>query len=230
MLINWAMKTHKLEAGQFVEFILTRERNETYNEDDMNCGNTCVEVKLMCWHNQSTIYIYIYKKLFLCQTSALINLDFQKSPLSKLISVRLIRYNHCKLIKLTFFVPFTKNGIFKLTKCGLSPKGFCILRSVTRSEWLKRMIAAVTWTGTCIFGDAATFIDQKRCPALGYLTAMGSSRWGNLVAFDRDDLPVGQGIRRQIFENCQIPTPCPAFPSPGWLNMIDRSIIQKKVH
>ena len=37
-----------------------------------------------------------------------------------------------KLIKLTFFVPFTKNGKFKLTKCGLSPKGFCILRSVTR--------------------------------------------------------------------------------------------------
>ena len=37
-----------------------------------------------------------------------------------------------KLIKLTFFVPFTKNGKFKLTKCGLSPKGFCILCSVTR--------------------------------------------------------------------------------------------------
>ena len=40
----------------------------------------------------------------------------------QLISVWLIRYNHCKLIKLTFFVPFTKNGIFKLTKCGLSLK------------------------------------------------------------------------------------------------------------
>ena len=48
-----------------------------------------------------------------------------------LISVRFIRCNHCKLIKLTFFVPFTKNRIFKLTKCGLSPKGFCILCSVT---------------------------------------------------------------------------------------------------
>ena len=34
----------------------------------------------------------------------------------QLISVWLIRYNHCiKLVKLTFFVPFTKNGIFKLT-------------------------------------------------------------------------------------------------------------------
>ena len=50
----------------------------------------------------------------------------------QLISVWLIRYNHRKLIKLTFFVPFTKNGTFKLPKCGLSPKGFCILRSVTR--------------------------------------------------------------------------------------------------
>ena len=35
-------------------------------------------------------------------------------------------------VSLTFFVPFTKNGIFRLTKCGLSPKGLCILRSVTR--------------------------------------------------------------------------------------------------
>ena len=50
----------------------------------------------------------------------------------QLISVCLIRHNHCKLIKMTFFVPFTKNGILKLTKCGLSVKGFCILRSVTR--------------------------------------------------------------------------------------------------
>ena len=49
----------------------------------------------------------------------------------QLISVWLIRYNHCTLIKLTFFVPFTKNGIFRLTKCGLSPKGLCILRIVT---------------------------------------------------------------------------------------------------
>ena len=26
---NWAMKTHTLGAGKFVEFMLTRERNET---------------------------------------------------------------------------------------------------------------------------------------------------------------------------------------------------------
>ena len=44
-----------------------------------------------------------------------------------------IRNSHClKLIKLTFFVPFTKNGIFKLTKRGLSPIGFCILCSVIK--------------------------------------------------------------------------------------------------
>ena len=29
---NWAMKTNKLGAGQFVEFILTREWNESWNE------------------------------------------------------------------------------------------------------------------------------------------------------------------------------------------------------
>ena len=50
----------------------------------------------------------------------------------QLISVWLIRHNHCKLIKVTFFVPFTKNDIFRLTKCELSPKALCILRSVTR--------------------------------------------------------------------------------------------------
>ena len=31
---NWAMKTHTLEAGQFLELILTRKRSETYNGDD----------------------------------------------------------------------------------------------------------------------------------------------------------------------------------------------------
>ena len=30
------MKTHTLAAGQFVEFILTHEWNETWNEDDVN--------------------------------------------------------------------------------------------------------------------------------------------------------------------------------------------------
>ena len=33
------MKTYTLVAGQFAEFILTRESSETQN-DDVNCGNT----------------------------------------------------------------------------------------------------------------------------------------------------------------------------------------------
>ena len=39
---DWAKKTHAstLGAGQFVEFIFTREWNETWNEDDVNCRNT----------------------------------------------------------------------------------------------------------------------------------------------------------------------------------------------
>ena len=32
--------THTLGTGQFVTFIFTRGRNETWNEDDTNCGNT----------------------------------------------------------------------------------------------------------------------------------------------------------------------------------------------
>ena len=38
---NWATKTHKLGAGQFVEFILSREK-EWNIEDDVNCANTNV--------------------------------------------------------------------------------------------------------------------------------------------------------------------------------------------
>ena len=53
----------------------------------------------------------------------------------QLISVWLIRYNHCKLIKTTFFVPFTKNGIFKLTKCGLPPKGFCMYSTQCNTDY-----------------------------------------------------------------------------------------------
>ena len=53
----------------------------------------------------------------------------------QLISVWPIRYNDCKLIKLTFFVPFTKNGIFKLTKCGHSPKGLSILSTQCNTDY-----------------------------------------------------------------------------------------------
>ena len=104
----------------------------------------------------------------------------------QLISVWLIRYIHCKLIKLTFFVPFTKNSIFKQNVDFLLK--VYLFYAVQHGLWLKRIIAAVT--GTCIFGDAATFIKDCRVllrdtfivPFLGSafgLTAMCSPGWGN---------------------------------------------------
>ena len=77
------------------------------------------------------------------------------------------------------------------------------------------MIAAVT--GTCIFGDAATFIKDCRVlfgdifivpflgSALGYLTAMCSPGWGNLVAIDWNDLPVGRQFDCKFLKNVKSP-------------------------
>ena len=107
----------------------------------------------------------------------------------------------------------------------------------TRIEWLRRIIAALT--GTCIFGDAVTFIN-KDCrvlfgdifivpflgPALGW-TAMCSPGWGNLVAIDWNDLPVGREFDDKFLKN--VKSPPHALPStpppPDWLN-IDRYIIR----
>ena len=33
------MKSHILGAGQFVELILTHEKNDAWNGDDVNCGD-----------------------------------------------------------------------------------------------------------------------------------------------------------------------------------------------
>ena len=60
----------------------------------------------------------------------------------------------------------------------------------TRIEWLKRIIAAVT--GTCIFGDAATFLSFTwryfYCAFLGSSLGIFDSNcnqgWGNLVTID----------------------------------------------
>ena len=41
------MKTHTLGADQFVEFILTYERIETYNLDDANRGNTNLDIDMI---------------------------------------------------------------------------------------------------------------------------------------------------------------------------------------
>ena len=93
-----------------------------------------------------------------------------------------------------------------LTKCGLSHKGVCILRSVARIELSKRIIAVVT--GACIFGGAAAFIN-KDCrvlfgdifivpflgPALGYLTAIFSpGNFGKIWLHLIGSICRGQGI------------------------------------
>ena len=138
----------------------------------------------------------------------------------QLISVWLTRYNHCKLIKLTFFVAFTKNGIFRLTKCALSPKGLCILRSVTRimvktyncscnrnmylwwcSNVYKRLQSFIWRYFYCAFLGFCLGIDSNVQPGVGKFGCI----W--LEWFAR-----GQGIWLQIFEKSQIPTPCPASP------------------
>ena len=91
------------------------------------------------------------------------------------------------------------------------------------------MIAAVT--GTCIFGDAATFIKDCRVlfgdifivpflgSALGYLTAMCSPGWGNLVAIDWNNLPVGRQFDCKFLKNVKSPRhallPLPPPPPPA---------------
>ena len=38
--LSYSMKAHMLRADHFIEFIFTRDRNETWNEVDLNCENT----------------------------------------------------------------------------------------------------------------------------------------------------------------------------------------------
>ena len=91
-----------------------------------------------------------------------------------------------------------------------------VFYAVQHGVWLKLIIAAVT--GTCVFGDAATFIN-KYCrilfgdicivpflgSALGYLIAMCSPGWGNLVAFDWNDLPMGREFYGKFLKNVKSP-------------------------
>ena len=105
-----------------------------------------------------------------------------------------------------------------------------VFYAVWHGLWLKRIIAAVT--GTCIFGDAATFIEDCRVlfgdifivPFLGSalgLTAMCSLGWGNLVAFDWNDLPVGREFDWKFLK--KVKSPPYALPPPR-RHYIDRCI------
>ena len=44
---SWVMKSYKLGADQFVGFVLTSERNETWTEHDVNCGKTFLIVAVV---------------------------------------------------------------------------------------------------------------------------------------------------------------------------------------
>ena len=96
-------------------------------------------------------------------------------------------------------------------------KGFCILRSVTRIMVKTYNYAAVT--GTCIFGDPATFINKDRRVLFGDIFIapfLSSPGWGNLVAFDWNDLPVGRKFDGKFLKNVKsprhpLPPPRPAL-------------------
>ena len=60
-------------------------------------------------------------------------------------------------------------------------------------------------------------------PASGYLTAMCSPGWENLVAIDWNDLPVGREFDGKFLKNVKSqPLPClpPPPPSPAGLTLI----------
>ena len=51
---NWAMKTHKLGGDQFIEFIFTRNRNETWNEVDLIWSTTATIISLFHLYSHSS--------------------------------------------------------------------------------------------------------------------------------------------------------------------------------
>ena len=67
-----------------------------------------------------------------------------------------------------------------------------------------------------LFGDI--FIVPFLGPAAGYLTAMCSPGWGNLVAFDWNDLPVGREFDCKFLKN--VKSPPYALPPPACFTLI----------
>ena len=101
-------------------------------------------------------------------------------------------------------------------------KGLCILRSVTR-------IMVKTYNCSCnrnmylwwcrnVYKRLQSFIWRYfYCAFLGSSLGMDSNVQPGVGKFGCNWLEWfsrGQGIWRQIFEKCQIATPCPAFPAP----------------
>ena len=133
----------------------------------------------------------------------------------QLISVWLIRYNQCKLTKLTFFAPFTKNGIFKLTKCVLFPKGLCILRSSVTRIMVKTYNCSCNrnmylWWCSNVYKRLHSFIWRYfYCAFLGFCLGIDSNvqpRVGKFGCIWLEWLARGRGIWLQIFEKSQIST------------------------
>ena len=116
-------------------------------------------------------------------------------------------------------------------------KGLCILRSVTRIM-VKTYNCSCNRNMTCIFGDAVTFIKDCRVlfgdifivPFLGSalgLAAMCSLGWGNLVAFDWNDLPVGREFDCKFLK--KVKSPPHALPPPPRRHYIDRCITKAAI-
>ena len=153
--------------------------------------------------------------------------------------VGLIRYSHCKLIRLTFFEPFTKKGVFKLTKCGLSPKGLCILNSVIRvmvktyncscnrnmylwwcSNVYKRLQCFIWRYFYCAFLGCCLEIDSNVQPGVGKFGCIWLEWFargqGILVAFDWNYLPVGRELDCKFLKKVKSPPHAlPLHPSPS---------------
>ena len=126
--------------------------------------------------------------------------------------------------------PLLRTVIFKLTKCGLSREGFCILRSVTRIDWLKHTIADrcnrnmyLWWCSNVYKLRLQSFVWRYfYCAFPGSsleIFDMCSPGWGNLVAFDWNDLPVGREFDGKFLKNVKSPPhalhPPPPPPSAG---------------
>ena len=71
---NWAMKIHMLGADQFIKLIFTHDRNEMWNEVDLNSGNT---VEMEMWSSQ---FYFQFKKLQILARKKFSGLQWDLNP------------------------------------------------------------------------------------------------------------------------------------------------------